>query len=365
MQKTKQIIDKIFFQSQKGYTEIGDDEMGFWPYFTKFFVNVEGQSNAEPNDTQTPIVQIPNEEAFVQDVKSYLDVAKKFYKQDRDYFCLTMPAHQEKLFLDLMINGTNLDYNNIYEYIHNRQAMLEQPVGTGVFVLGQYGDLTMYGAIGKTISNLEGPYCFEFALDDQNKNRFKLPSVTFGIVDDVAYVYAVQNKAKEQDNPLAKKLDRYFRKVNKGVDPEEEISKVSPNALVSLTAFIAFAKQIGITDIVAPDFLPVRYYGNQEVGLRKTTTNQQAETFLEKHDHDQYNMTNKFDNLFFRYGHHFTSDEVTYSELEQAVHVSLSTEEPEEHDDNIIYGVAQCVDAGEYHNLCAGQYPNQDRPLEQ
>lgn len=331
LKNTETIIDSIFKQATNGFIKIGDDENGFWPYYIKFYQRIEGNMNFPLNET-VPIVQIPNYKNFVKCVDNYLKIAREFYLSDQEYFNLNNKSFDEKLFMDLFISATNYNFNNIEQYIELKKEMLQTPVKRGKFVLRDYQGLHVLGSVRKLNSNLEGPYRFKATFVDDEKNNFNLPGVTFGIVGDTAYVYAVQNKPQEP-NIVSKKLDRYFRKLNKNV-PEEQ-QNVSPNALASFTIFCSYLQSIGITQIQAPNFMPIRYEANKEASLRHLLYPEDQLEYIKKHDHDQYNITNKFMYLLNRYSLHFDSCETNYNDITQQMHLTLRPSEPK--DDNIIY----------------------------
>ena len=168
--------------------------------------------------------------------------------------------------------------------------------------------------IDRLSSIMEAPYSFTPEFTD-GEHSFMLPSITFGLSThaDVAYVYAVQNRSINQKNPLQKDLDRYFRKVGKDVEGEEELMQVSPNALVSFTMFVSYLKEKGVTQIVAKDFLPARYF-SAEATIKERYDDEVAQDKLERLDRDQFNITNKFMYLLMRYNHHFPECQIDYDE---------------------------------------------------
>lgn len=119
------------------------------------------------------------------------------------------------MFLDLVVNATNFDFNNFISHIQTRKKMIENPLKTGVFKLGEYEGLTILGNVVKNPSGLETPYEFEVAFEDQHGNRFKLPSISFGTIDDTCFVMAVQNKADKETNPLRKNLTDILERLTK------------------------------------------------------------------------------------------------------------------------------------------------------
>lgn len=359
----KQGIEDIIKQASKGIVKIGDEENGFWTFYTRFYFCIEGKNNAK--NLKYPIINVPNYNIFIEQLDDYLKVAKNFYKMDKEYFELDDVSFSQKLFLDLITSATNYNLNNFISYMQLKKEMISKEIPTGVFKLGSYNGINILGNIYKNTSNLESPYKFEIAFDN-GAQRFKLPSIYFGIANNTAYVMAVQNDKNKQTNELAKKLDRYFRKVNKDVNMEDIIANVSPNALVSLTLFNSYLKQNGIYKIIAPNFMPVRYHANKIAGYNKNKISipdelggikthsklvqyfkeqnrEKQHEFIKQHNHNQFNITNKFSYLFLRYCHHFSNCFATYDDATQSVITYLNPEQ--QFGDNIIFDLDKSVNA--------------------
>jgi len=124
-----------------------------------------------------------------------------------------------------------------------------------------------------------------------------------------------------------KKLNRKMYKLNKGVskveseryreyqrkrrDEElapdeyypENISDVSPSALISLTATLSMLKQEGIEEVVVPAYLPLRWQNHvhKDYVLRSD---------VEESERIQRNVTDKFIRTFRRVAHHIEGVEV-------------------------------------------------------
>ena len=120
------------------------------------------------------------------------------------------------------------------------------------------------------------------------------------------------------------------------------ISNVSPNALVSFTIFISYLKSLGIKDISASAFRPVRYHASKISGYLKYVESEKRKEFLQKHNHNQYNMTNKVLYMFLRYGHHFDNTNVYYDDIMQKINLELTDKNPTEND-NIIYQLSSSI----------------------
>ena len=283
------------------------------------------------NDFLVPIIQIPNAETFAVLIQEYLNVAEKFYVADKNRFSLYDETLREKLILDLITNTTNYDRNNILSYIDTRTKMLKNPMQTGHYLIGETQDFSIKASLLKNPSMLEAPYRFTTYFTAENEDKFYLPTITFGVVDDTVYIYAIQAKKGKQTTPIAKKLDRHFRKVNKDVDMEDIIGQVSPNALVSLTIFLSVMQKEGIKKVVAPNFMPLRYqtnlmgeenyFKNNGKGILEE---QSLEEIIEKHNRQQFGITDKFTYTLLRYCHHFDGCKFDYDDIREQSVIRLS-----------------------------------------
>lgn len=295
------ILDDFFKQTETGFVKIGNEKDGYW----HFYISLSNSLSVEPSQgEQTVVVRDKNQ--FVKSISEYLEIAQNFYESDKDYYDLDVRSFHEKLIMDLFVNATNFDFNNIEEYILNRTKMIsDKNTQCGTLLLGEFNGCEIVANISKNHSYLEGPYKFNVKTV-KDEEKFVLPSITFGRIDDKLFLYAIQRTKEAQANKLSKQMDRLFRKANKGVDMEDEIlSQISTNALVSLVVFLAHQQEKGITQVEGINFMPVRY----DAQLTKDITfaeNEQAETEMtEKHNKNQFNITNKFTNTIMRYAHHF------------------------------------------------------------
>ncbi len=339
--KLKEMFEDILKQAESGLVKIQANDGIKWRYYTRFYSDIEGKLTAKPNN-KYPIIEIPNYNYFLDLIQNYLNYAEKFYESDQWYYDLPKDEFDKKLILNLIINATNYDFVNIYDYIKQRTEMLKQEFGLGKFALGQYQDYKIVGEILKTRSNIESPYSFNVYFEKDGQS-FMLPSILFGATEKDATIMGIQNFNKERNGELAKKLDRYFRKVNKDVDMEDIISKVSPNALISFTVFISYLKSLGIKEFSASAFRPVRYHASKISGYIKNSGKEARDKFIQNHNHDQYNMTNKVLYMFLRYGHHFDNANVVYDDTMQKISLNILDRDPTKKD-NIIYDISSSVD---------------------
>ncbi|MBE7075520.1 MAG: hypothetical protein E7375_00425 [Clostridiales bacterium] len=346
----KIMVEEVFAQAKEGVINY-DASLGAWTYLIKFFPRIENNNVG----AFYPSLEIQNYELFLEKLDSYLDVAKNFYRRDKDYFGLTQKGYVQKLIVDLVANATNYDLSNFLPYIDKRRKMLQEIPVKQVFDLGQYTakidikeptpikanlDCHFWGRITKNTSNLEGPYNFETIVIHQLE-RFVLPTVTFGIVEDNAYVYAVQGQKEIQKNFLSTCLQSHFKQANKGVTNKMSfIRNITPSSLIALTLFGAYLKQNGVKTIIAPDFLPIRQKSREDLSLAKSKNPEARQVAEETEEKIQNNTINKFMYLFMRYNHHFTQSEIDYDETKREMSLTLAetTEKPEE---NIIYDIEE------------------------
>lgn len=327
----KKIALKIFSQAEKGEIVFGDNS-SFWSFYAKFSANIAGERK---EGVDCPTIDIPDFDKFAKSVEEYLSVAKNFYKEDKEYFDLSEESFEEKLFFDLIINSTAFEQKNILSFVKKRKNMLSQPLSCGEKYIGEYEGKRVYANIKKNRSNLESPYKMSFSFKNE-EGEFVLPAINFGFDGESVCLYAVQNKKEKQTSALAKKMDRYFRKLNSGVDMEDIVAEVSPNAVAALAMFASLCEKSGKKEIVAPDFLPIRY--GASFSAKERLGEDKKEEAIEKLDRDQFNITNRFMYLFLRYNFHFPSAEATYDE--DKGEMALALDGRERNGENIIFTLA-------------------------
>lgn len=338
--ETKDIFQTIVSQAQKGVVKIGSEENGLWKYYTRFYSKIDGVSNA--TSMAYPLLEIPNADLMVKLIDLYLKNAEKFYCKDKEYYDLDEYDFRKKLLLDLIINADYYDFSSFFNYVTNRTEMLKNELLEGEFLLGNFEDLKIFANISKNRSNLESPYRFDIFFRDKIGNEFMLPSILFAQTNKKCFIMAVQNFNKAPQNCLSKKLDRYFRKANKDVDMTDVLGKISPNALISLTLFNSYLQQNNIKEIVSSCFFPIRYHACKISGYKKSSDKQSKNDFLQRHNQNQYNMTNKFLYLFLRYKFHFDNAETFFDVKTQKMKMFFTKPTPSP-TDNILYRLSKSV----------------------
>ena len=163
--------------------------------------------------------------------------------------------------------------------------------------------------------NQETPYCFKSKFIKDNI-EYNLPRISFGINDNICYIYAIQNKDKNivSDNNVdySNIVKNNIRTINKSIN---KYRNVTPSFLVSLTNFINYMNFFGINKFSVVSKLPIR------INNRETTTKLKIEsksfelkgdqleefkTLLEENKiRDNFQATEGLINNFYRLKIHF------------------------------------------------------------
>ena len=162
----------------------------------------------------------------------------------------------------------------------------------------------------------ETPYCFKSYFENDDGSKFSLPRISFGIKDNICYIYAIQNKDSKINidakyNLLVKDS---IRSINSGV---KKYRNVSPSFIISLSLFISFLKHNNISKVKVETPLEIRINNRKSVADYKikfysakgTLSPETLDDFKKeinlKRLNDDYNSTIKFINCFNRLKVHF------------------------------------------------------------
>lgn len=341
------VIVDILRQGQTGVVSINASE-GKWDYYMKFLTKIQ---SSKLNKNRGIVFNIPNWQDFVYQVKKYLDASEEFYAQDQEYLGLDDYEFTQKRILDLFVNVSPADCDNLNKYVKTRTKMFQSHVDCTIKNIGELDNYDICASISKnqqSRASFEAPYTFTPFFVNENFEPFILPSVVFGVVDDKIHLMAIQNlQRKKQDYPFAKKMDRMLRKVNSGFDEktlaEEDkfLANVSPNALVTLSIFAQYMQDQGLTKVVAPSYLPIRY-SNKTENIEQNKRFSVIDEELAKVDQIQYNMTNKLINTLYRFAEHFPYSSCQYDDTTMNTYLKIDTTKPSNME-NLIYEITGAV----------------------
>ncbi len=246
-------------------------------------------------DLNNPTLKIDNLNIFIEKLTQLMNLMGKFHFDDKAYFEFNDETFLNYLLVSCFSNMNESDLNSPLSYLDRQinaysNAYEFDNKEVGYFVL-KGKNISINNFTQKNKASMEAPLYTQFYFSYEGE-RYLLPKIHYYIVGNKCFIMGIQNNKKKQDNTLSKNMDRYLRKLDKGLDhlAKSENGEVltekdiSPSFLAALTLFIASNKNI--SSFYFPDYLPLRYMN--KIGL----LNQKGES-LEEADRIQTNITNK------------------------------------------------------------------------
>ena len=256
---------------------------------------------------------IPN--IYIKDKDNFSEILKKYVFTVLEFYDLIPNYNNIKEILTYaLVNITEDEMTSLDDYFLKYIEFYNQRITNdkGVRKLN-IGNLK-YG-IEKQSMKQETPYCFKSYLERDN-SKYSLPRISFGINDDICYIYAIQNKDSKINNDPKYNLEvkNTLNKINSGVS---KYRNVTPSFVVALVLFISFLEENNINKIIVETPLPIRK-ANREASLNQrikfysmqgNLKGVELEKFkkeiIDKKIMDDYNSTVKFVNCFNRLKLHF------------------------------------------------------------
>ena len=260
---------------------------------------------------------------------------KLLYNYINEFLRLFQIQSIDEIYIKLIYLFSNLtftDYDNILEYIR-RNIMF---VKNKILSAREYNYLETKIKISILESFQETPYCFKVTIVENNY-EYELPLVYYGIDNGICYIYAVQDKNKDKSSSFSKKIKRILYKMNSGIKESveyeqykkgesnyypENISDVSPSAILVLSLFFKELLDKNINNVKVVPFLPVRYnakkkayknkidYLTKKDNLNEIQKQELIKFYQDEHLRIQNNLTQKFIRNFFRLCYHFSNIEI-------------------------------------------------------
>lgn len=321
-------------------------EIGIVKTHIKYKMKVH--SNVSSHFEITPTLNLKDKNQFYNCIKEYISMLS-----EEDERILYDSKYVKSKIAYLFANMSFEDFNNPIEYIRriinfNQNKLLDRKTTDYI------DSLESKIHINISSSELETPYCFECALVS-DKGYYPLPTISYGISDGICYVYAIQDHNKHLSNPFNNKIKRKLYKINGNVSDSEteeykdykegkseyypeNISDVSPSAVLVLTIFLNEIEKHGINKIQVVPYLPVRfenyiktiaYNALQQAKDSNLNELEKRELYMSKIKEQMYiqsNITEKFIRTFRRVAHHFDNVSITSypMELDDKLHIKLS-----------------------------------------
>lgn len=193
----------------------------------------------------------------------------------------------------------------------------------------------------------ETPYFMEIKFEKEVNGKlltYSLPRISYGISNDTCYIYTVQNEVSNTeidsyDKKYRNMISRALYELNDGVyenesqdykdykegrttEFAENISDVSPSAILALSIFLNVLSASNINKVKVVPFLPIRYNAKEKANYKKVqfVSKKQELDFMAKvalfkkmkieHNMIQDNLTNKFVRNFMRLKYHFNNIDI-------------------------------------------------------
>ena len=354
----KSLISKIFFdeiineaKSGEIKIEIENEEHTFNVGFNSC---VEGFLESGNFGDSKPILMINNKIQLINLLEQYFNICDKHENK----FSGCKLETKIKIYLTLIwSNATYEDFANPLSFINKRIDFYYDE--TLDFKVKDYGEqiecldgskITIYNEIQDI--RQETPYVFKPVIE-KDDNAFELPHISYGISNGECYIYAIQAKKKQEQSIYDKTINRRLYKINSGVfETESEeykdyidgaeyhpenISEVSPSAILSLIVFLNILNEKKIEKIKVVSLLPIRYNSKElafakkyefklksgnltEVELKKLLLEYKKESLR-----IQQNLSEKMIRNFRRIEYHFNNCRITAypMEFDEYLHMTV------------------------------------------
>lgn len=337
MDSIEKILENLLIE-----LEIGEVTEGILTHCVKLNTNhIDPYGNV-------PFLKISDKEELIKNIKLYLKNLNDLY--DDEHALINRYSIKSAIMM-LFANMSIDDFNNPINYIKRRTNFISNPMiqENSFYIESLESNLD----INVEYYRYETPYCFRATLSS-NEETYELPIISYGISEDVCYIYAIQDKNRNKNSKYAKKIKRKLYKINNNVYKNEtdeykeyknnksdyypeNISDVSPSFVFTATLFLKEIENLGIKKVKIVPYLPLRYnslvaqcvkqivrkYKNGIIDKQKLS--KYFNLLKEEINNTQDNITNKFIRTFRRIEYHFGSVKITSlpMELDDCLNITL------------------------------------------
>lgn len=357
----KEIFEEIIKEANIGKIVIDGDE---FPIAFNTLIYEDGQKiYSDRIYDEIPTLVIKNQTLFytkiTEYVSLYLNSSRKLPK-----FIHDIDKNNIKLIMSyLFANATTEDFLNPISLIERNIKFLNDDTFSNLNDTLNTKELNSFMNSNFEITRssqsvfMETPYKIDINFTNyfgEEKVYYNLPSISYGITlengEKVCYVYSIlnpkeKNNKTDNQNKYEKKIAREMYKLNAGVREQESeeyksyingesnyypenISDVSPSAIISLIVFLSLLEKENIKEIKVVPYLPLRYL-SRELSLREINDSAKVESLKARNNYLQQNITDKFIRTFRRVNYHFPGLAINRYpyELDEYMGASLSLEE--------------------------------------
>ncbi len=362
-------IIKYFYSSflpqvEAGYVSINSDETIFLKFNyiiaennIKFF---HKKKDTYKNEI-IPTLLIKNKNEFDSVLREYITLAYEFFNSNKKNSKYSEQFILGLTFTDLTVEDFNdpvaylrrlinfIKDNTFEEFARKDESgtLIDKEIGVSEILGGE-----IYANEAISTPRLETPKEFRICVYGEDYSIYSLPIIRYGISNNTAYIYSIQNKKSfDMLSEFDKKVGRKMYKVNTGFDTKEDtyenygvgnLSDISPSFLLVASIFLGLLKNKGIDNIVVTPFTPVRWNNKIEAAesyresVGKKSTEESNSNIAYKNINDKLNdIDNTYRNIndklirtFLRLSSQMVNVEVlSYPfELDSSLHIRNSGE---------------------------------------
>lgn len=284
-------------------------------------------SNYDNSDLLVPTLFIKNKQEFEDLLLLYVERALVFY-DDSNFIEEILSGEakgngisKEKVIMTLLwSNATIDDFNNPCSYLKRRISFfelgdLERYERSQIVGYSEILDAGIGCYICENKIESETPYSLQIYLKDGNDIVYEFPRIYFGVADDTAYFYAIQNHRQRYVEPKrGKRIERKMYKVNDGLE-DNDLKDITASFLVAINIVSGILNNHQINKFSIASILVSRW--NAKIMVLDYRKNK----LLSKGDYDeeliqqmynrnieiQKNLTDKFLRTFRRLKYHHSS----------------------------------------------------------
>ena len=237
------------------------------------------EANTEVQGLEIPTLQINNKNLLEALLTRYVNIMHDFDFPRKEY--VDNEDLDTYIIASAIANMAPEDYLNPESYFNKLCYIHENnPIENHTQDLG-YNE-TLKGELSYSIQNEEPtqecPFAFKLLLNT-DLGLYEFPVIRFYIIDNTAFIGAIQNTKSSKDKSLNKKVRRKLYKVNEGLDQDNPLMEVDPATVCSLSAFAKLLSNYNISNIKLLPYSLQRsndkkiqaYYLNQMLEKPQTT----------------------------------------------------------------------------------------------
>lgn len=356
----KSIFYELIEEASHGKVIIDGED---WPIgFNTTIYKAETEINYKSENNLSNLI-IKNEDSFFELLKEYILLELEFNRKYPRFIQEEEKNHIKLILAYLFVNATTEDFLNPENLIKRNIAFLKDKTFENLaeqFELnGHFLDSKIEVKNVKHPIAMETPYKMDISLVkyvEEKRLEYPLASVAYGIENTIegaaCYIYSLMKPKRKkelsaEELQYEKKIARALYKLNDGISEfesndyfeykedntkfyPENITDVTPSFLLSLIVFLSLLQKKDIHNIKVVPYLPVRYL-SRDIAATNTTDLEKRESFYNRNNAIQENITNKFIRTFMRASFHMNDLQVTSYpyEIDEFLHCYLKSRETE------------------------------------